>query len=55
MFDEERYFDELQKVINETKSADGISERLNEVLERLDQLSISRIRQRPSGRDGNPL
>jgi hypothetical protein len=38
MIDEERYFDELQKVIKETKSADGISERLNEVLERL-QLS----------------
>jgi hypothetical protein len=39
MIDEERYFDALQKVIKETKSADGITERLNEVLERLDQLS----------------
>jgi hypothetical protein len=39
MIDEERYFDELQKVIKETKSTDGINERLNEVLERLDQLS----------------
>jgi hypothetical protein len=39
MIDEERYFDELQKVIGDTKSVDGIDERWNEVLERLDQLS----------------
>jgi hypothetical protein len=39
MIDEERYSDELQKVIGDTKSADGINERWNEVLERLDQLS----------------
>jgi len=39
MVNEEKYFDELQKIIGDTKSADGISERWNEVLERLDQLS----------------
>ncbi|MGH9965438.1 MAG: hypothetical protein ACRD5E_11515 [Nitrososphaeraceae archaeon] len=40
MVNEEQYFDDLQKVIEDTKSADGINERWNEVLERLDQLSI---------------
>lgn len=40
MVNEEQYFDDLQKVIDDTKSADGINERWNEVLERLDQLSI---------------
>lgn len=39
MVNEERYFDELPKIIGDTKSADGINERWNEVLERLDQLS----------------
>ena len=39
MIDEEWYFNELQKVIKETKSTEGINERWNEVLERLDQLS----------------
>ena len=29
----------MQKIIGDTKSADGINERWNEVLERLDQLS----------------
>lgn len=40
MVNEERYFDELQKIIGDTKSAEGINERWKEVLERLDQLSI---------------
>lgn len=40
MVNEGRYFEELQKVIGDTKSADMINERWNEVLERLDQLSI---------------
>jgi hypothetical protein len=40
MVNEEVYFKELQKIIGETKSADMINERWNEVLERLDQLSI---------------
>ena len=40
MVNEEKYFDDLQKIIKDTKSADGISERWNEVLERLDQSSI---------------
>jgi hypothetical protein len=40
MVNEERYFDELQKIIGDTKSADGINERWNEVLEKLDQLSV---------------
>lgn len=40
MVNEERYFDELQKIIGDTKSAELINERWKEVLERLDQLSI---------------
>jgi hypothetical protein len=40
MVTEEKYFNELQKIIGDTKSADGINERWNEVLEKLDQLSI---------------
>jgi hypothetical protein len=40
MVHEEEYFNKLQEVIGETKSADMINERWNEVLERLDQLSI---------------
>lgn len=40
MVNEEKYFDELQKIIGETKSADMINENWSEVLERLDQLSI---------------
>jgi hypothetical protein len=40
MVNEVKYFKELQKIIGNTRSADGITERWNEVLERLDQLSI---------------
>jgi hypothetical protein len=40
MVNEEKYFDELQKIIGGTKSAIGINEHWNEVLERIDQLSI---------------
>jgi hypothetical protein len=40
MVNEEEYFNKLEKVIGETKCADMISECWNEVLERLDQLSI---------------
>ena len=40
MVNEEKYFDELKTIIGDTKSSDGINERWNEVLERLDQLSI---------------
>jgi hypothetical protein len=36
MVNEEKYFDELQKIIGDTKSVDGVNERWNEVLERLD-------------------
>ncbi|HZD36508.1 MAG TPA: hypothetical protein VE130_14990 [Nitrososphaeraceae archaeon] len=39
MVNEEKYFEELQKVIGETKSDNGINARWNEVLQRLDQLS----------------
>jgi hypothetical protein len=40
MANEEKYFIELQKILGETRSADIINERWNEVLERLDQLAI---------------
>jgi hypothetical protein len=40
MVNEEEYFSKLQEIIDVTKSADMINERWNEVLERLDQLSI---------------
>jgi len=36
MVNEEKYFDELQKIIGDIKSADSINERWNEVLEKLD-------------------
>src|SRR5215208_327066 len=40
MINEQEYFNKLQEIIGETKSADMINERWSEVLERLDQLSI---------------
>ena len=40
MVNEEKYFEELQKIIGETKSADRINERWPEVLKRLDELAI---------------
>lgn len=40
MVTEEKYFDGLQKIIADTRSADGINEHWNEGLERLDELSI---------------
>jgi hypothetical protein len=40
MVDEERYFEELQKILGETKSADKINDRWIEVLKRLDELAI---------------
>ncbi len=45
MVDEKKYFDELQKIIGQTKSADRINERWNEVLNRLDELSIEYARE----------
>jgi hypothetical protein len=40
MVNEQVYFQKLQEIIRETKSADMINERWSEVLEKLDQLSI---------------
>ena len=40
MINEQEYFNKLQEIIGETKNTDMINERWNEVLERLDQLSI---------------
>lgn len=40
MVNEEKYFEELQKIIGETKSANKINERWGEVLNRLDELAI---------------
>src|SRR5918992_84007 len=40
MINEQEYFNKLQDIIGETKSADMINERWSEVLEKLDQLSI---------------
>lgn len=45
MVNEDKYFEELQKIIDDTKSADEITERWNEVLERLNQLSIEYSRE----------
>lgn len=45
MVDEKKYFDELQKIIGQTKSADMINERWNEVLKRLDELSADYARE----------
>jgi hypothetical protein len=45
MVEEDKYFKELQKIIGDTKSVDGINEYWNEVLERLDQLSIEYSRE----------
>ena len=39
MINEQEYFQKLQEIIGETKSADMINERWSEVLERLDQLN----------------
>src|SRR5918995_5347951 len=40
MVNEQEYFQKLQDIIGETKSADMINERWSEVLQKLDQLSI---------------
>jgi len=40
MVNENRYFDELQKIIRDTKSADEINEHWDKVLKRLDNLAI---------------
>jgi hypothetical protein len=40
MVNEGKYFDELQKILGETRSPDEINERWDEVLNRLDELSI---------------
>ena len=40
MVNEDRYFDELQKIIGETGCADVINERWPEVIDRLNKLSI---------------
>ena len=40
MVNEVKYFEEMQKIIGDTKSADRVNEHWNEVLERLDELSI---------------
>ena len=45
MANEEKYFIELQKILGESRSADIINERWNEVLERLDQLAIEYARE----------
>lgn len=41
MVNERKYFDELQKIIGQTKCADKINEHWNEVLNRLDELSAA--------------
>jgi hypothetical protein len=40
MVNEEKYFDELQKILGKTKSADKINEQWGEVLKRLDELAV---------------
>jgi len=40
MVNQEKYHNELQKIIDDTKSADGINEHWKEVLETLDHLSV---------------
>ena len=54
MVNEEKYFDELQKIIGETKSADMINEHWSEVLERLES-AVDRIPPKNSGRDRNTI
>ncbi|MPZ08033.1 MAG: hypothetical protein GEU26_16725 [Nitrososphaeraceae archaeon] len=49
MVNEEKYFIELQKILGETRSADIINERWNEVLERFDQLAIEYAREIQAG------
>ena len=45
MVNEKRIFDDVQKILGETKSPDEINERWSEVLNRLDELSVEYARE----------